>query len=131
MKRNYVQELRAGRGLSRRNAMKALASVGVGVLAMPLVRRSARAEDQASAYVFGHDDPKLDKPYVDQHGSPPNFSFFGDTTEAFNKLQSGYVVDVVHPCADDMICWVRLAWSEKWISRASPIFPTFGLNCRR
>lgn len=107
MRKNLFGDVMKGSRMSRRAALRALASVGVGVATIPLLPRLAAAADQASVYTWsGYDDPRLFPNYVKKHGGPPNFSFFGDTSEALNKLQAGYKVDVAHPCADDMTRWV-------------------------
>jgi spermidine/putrescine transport system substrate-binding protein len=107
MRGNVFANLMRGPGFTRRDALRALASVGVGVATIPLLPRLGAAADQVSVYTWsGYDDPRLCADYVKKHGAPPNFSFFGDTSEALNKLQAGYKVDVAHPCADDMTRWV-------------------------
>src|SRR5262245_21974835 len=106
MRENIFADLMKREGLSRRTALRALASVGVGVATIPLVSRLAAAADNLSVYTWsGYDDPKLFADYAKKHDAP-NFTFFGDTSEAFNKLQAGYKVDIAHPCADDMTRWV-------------------------
>ena len=88
--------------LDRRSALKSLASVGLGLAAMPLMQTRADAADEAIVYTWsGYNDPKLYSDYVAKHGSP-TFSFLGDTQEALNKLRAGYVCDVAHPCSDDI-----------------------------
>jgi spermidine/putrescine-binding protein len=92
--------------MDRRTALRALASVGVGVATIPLVPRLAAGADNLSVYTWsGYDDPKLFASYMKKHDMQPNFTFFGDTSEAFNKIQAGYKVDIAHPCADDMTRW--------------------------
>lgn len=47
----------------------------------------------------GYDDPGFFNAYVEKHGSAPEFSFFADDHEGFNKLRSGFKADLAHPCS--------------------------------
>ncbi len=47
----------------------------------------------------GYDDPSFFNAYVEQHGGAPNFSFFADDHEGFNKLRAGFKADLAHPCS--------------------------------
>ena len=53
----------------------------------------------------GYEDPAFHPKYTEQHGDSPDFSFFGDEEEAFQKLRSGYKADVAHPCAQSIVKW--------------------------
>ena len=44
----------------------------------------------------GFETPEFHQPYIDEHGQPPTFSFFGDEEEAFQKVQAGFEADVAH-----------------------------------
>ncbi len=47
----------------------------------------------------GFDQKNLVQTYVDKYGALPTYAFFGDDDEAFQKLSSGFKVDVAHPCS--------------------------------
>lgn len=47
----------------------------------------------------GFEDPALIQSYTEKHGDSPTYSFFADDDEAFQKLASGFKVDVAHPCS--------------------------------
>jgi spermidine/putrescine transport system substrate-binding protein len=97
-----------GAPTGRRAVLELLASVGVGVAVMPLTPHGADAAEQATVFTWSnYDDPQLFPAYIAAHGGPPEFSFLADTTEALNKIRAGYVVDVAHPCADDMGRWIE------------------------
>jgi spermidine/putrescine-binding protein len=67
----------------------------------------ASAQD-AALTVFdwsGYEDPALNPAYVEKHGQGPTFSFFADEDEAFEKLRTGYRVDVAHPCSTNVRKW--------------------------
>jgi spermidine/putrescine transport system substrate-binding protein len=53
----------------------------------------------------GYEDPAFHPAYTEKHGSSPDFSFFGDEEEAFQKLRSGFKSDVAHPCAQSVVKW--------------------------
>jgi spermidine/putrescine transport system substrate-binding protein len=107
MKWDRFHHLLQGPAMSRREVTRALASVGIGMAAIPLLPKPSAAAEQASVLTWAsYEDPKLYPSYIEKNGAPPNFSFLGDTTEALTKVRNGYVVDVVHPCADDVSLWI-------------------------
>ena len=44
-------------------------------------------------------NPDFVKDYVTKYGMGPTYALFGDDDEAFQKMASGFKVDVVHPCS--------------------------------
>ncbi len=102
-----LDAFRSGR-LSRRDFNKALAAVGVSVVAMPVASKmaAAAAADQATFFTWGgYDVPDMFGPYIKKHGEPPNFATFGGSEEGLTKMRAGYVVDVAHPCNADVPRW--------------------------
>ncbi|PZX13637.1 spermidine/putrescine transport system substrate-binding protein [Palleronia aestuarii] len=76
----------------------------------------AMAQDD-SLLVFdysGFEDPNFHQPYVEAHGQGPDFSFFGDEQEAFQKLRSGFRADVAHICAGSVSTWAESGLLEPW-----------------
>ncbi|MGQ3295942.1 MAG: polyamine ABC transporter substrate-binding protein, partial [Shinella sp.] len=53
----------------------------------------------------GYEDPAFHPKYTEKHGGSPDFSFFGDEEEAFQKLRSGFKADIAHPCAQSIVKW--------------------------
>lgn len=53
----------------------------------------------------GYEDPAFFPAYIEKHGSPPDFAFFGDEEEAFQKLRAGFKADLAHPCAQSLPKW--------------------------
>jgi len=53
----------------------------------------------------GYEDPAFHPAYTEKHGGSPDFSFFGDEEEAFQKLRSGFKADVAHPCSQSVVKW--------------------------
>ncbi|NBZ87850.1 ABC transporter substrate-binding protein [Stagnihabitans tardus] len=100
-------------------------------LALSLVASSALAAD-GELTVFdwsSFEDPSLFQTYVDKHGDSPTFSIFADDDEAFQKLTSGFKVDVAHPCAQ-MVQKYRDAgliepWDTSKITNYDKIDPSF------
>ena len=75
-------------------------------MTVPLVNRQARAGEQATYFTWGgYDYPALFSSYAKRHGKEPEFSVYADAEEGFQKLRSGYVVDTVHPCYNDVLRW--------------------------
>lgn len=52
----------------------------------------------------GYDAPEYWQPFADEFpGVNVDFSFFAEDAEALSKVQSGYKVDLIHPCSP----WIR------------------------
>jgi spermidine/putrescine transport system substrate-binding protein len=103
-----LDAFRSGR-LSRRDFNKALAAVGVSVVAMPVASKmaAAAAADQATLFTWGgYDVPEAYGPYIEKHGEPPNFAVFGGSEEGLTKMLAGYVVDIAHPCNQAIPRWI-------------------------
>jgi spermidine/putrescine transport system substrate-binding protein len=106
MEKNELFDRIADGRMTRRDLHKALASVGLMAVAMPLVPRAARAEDQATYYTWsGYDVPEFMPGYVEKYGTTPNLPIFAEEEEAFTKLRAGYQVDVSHPCSGRIRRW--------------------------
>ncbi|MCB1472936.1 MAG: extracellular solute-binding protein [Rhodobiaceae bacterium] len=80
-----------------------LSTALAGLLLVP----AARAADP-DLVVFdwsGYEDPEFYKSYTEKYGQPPQFSFFGDEEEAFQKLRAGFKADLAHPCSQSVVKW--------------------------
>lgn len=53
----------------------------------------------------GYEEPAFHPAYTAKHGTEPDFSFFGDEEEAFQKLRSGFKADLAHPCSQSVVKW--------------------------
>ena len=72
---------------------------------------------QADLLVFdyaGFEDPAFHADYVTKHGQSPEFSFFGDEEEAFQKLRSGFKADVTHICAGSATKFIESGIIAPW-----------------
>ncbi|WP_371153802.1 extracellular solute-binding protein [Jannaschia sp. 2305UL9-9] len=68
----------------------------------------------------GFEDPAFHSQYVEKHGSSPDFAFFGDEEEAFQKLSSGFKADVTHICAGSVTKFVESGIVEPWDTSRIP-----------
>jgi spermidine/putrescine transport system substrate-binding protein len=60
--------------------------------------------------------------YVAKHGTGPTFALFGDDDEAFQKVSSGFKVDVVHPCSQMVSKYRDAGLIEPWDVSRIPEF---------
>jgi spermidine/putrescine transport system substrate-binding protein len=99
--------LREGK-ISRRAFGRSLFASGISLVAVPVLPRRALAapEDQATYFTWGgFDIPDYFDEYVAKHGELPNFVTYGSAEEALQKLSSGFVADIAHPCLSDVPRW--------------------------
>ena len=104
---NELKDKQAAGTLTRREINKALAAVGLVTLAAPFASRStAAAEGEAISFTWaGEDEPQLYKSYEEKHGVPPDYVFFADENEAFQKVRAGFQPDTVAPCSPMVSQW--------------------------
>jgi spermidine/putrescine transport system substrate-binding protein len=86
---------------------------GTSLLAPSLLAGAAAAQMTVFDYA-GFEDPAFHSAYVEAHGSSPDFAFFGDEDEAFQKLSSGFEADVTHICAGSVTKFVESGIVEPW-----------------
>lgn len=100
-----LKSLNSGR-VSRRQLNTALASVGLGLVTVPVMSRGARAATTPVIFEWsGYEVPELYGEYMAKYGSQPEFAFFADEDEALQKIRNGFEADVTHPCTDTMRKW--------------------------
>lgn len=103
----FGDELRKGK-LSRRRAIKMLASIGVGVAVMPLLPTGVSAASEDHPLLFGwagFDDPEFWVAYTEKYGELPRFTFWGDQEEGIAKCMAGFKPDVLFPCNRKLKKW--------------------------
>lgn len=67
---------------------------------------SAVAADGLTLFEWsGYEDPAIHPAYTEKYGEEPDYSFFGDEEEAFQKLRSGFKADISHPCSQSVVKW--------------------------
>lgn len=94
--------------LTRRDVAKVLASVGIATVSMPVVQRSALAEE-GWLYVFtwnGYELPELHAAFTEKYNREPDVSFFADNDEALEKIRAGFDADIVCPSGSTVIRWI-------------------------
>jgi spermidine/putrescine transport system substrate-binding protein len=99
----------AGGEISRRSLNKALLSIGLATVAMPLAGRRASA-DAPDISVFtwsGYDNQAGHKKFVDQYGASPEISIFADNDEGLAKIRGGFDPSLASPSNSEVPNWVR------------------------
>jgi len=84
----------------------------------------AFAQDLLVFDYSGFEDPAFHQPYVDTHGGSPEFVFFGDEDEAFQRLLAGFRADVTHICAGSVPRWRESGIIEPWDTSRIDAFDT-------
>lgn len=108
----FIDDMKLGR-LSRRDFHRGLASVGLAMVAAPLVSRPvlAAAEEHPTLYTWGgYEVPEMHGAYIEKHGASPNFSLWGDEEEAEAKMRAGFHPDVGMPCSYKVRKWYELGF---------------------
>lgn len=88
----------------------------MGAVSLTALATAAAAQD-ADLLVFdysGFEDPAFHQDYIEKHGDSPNFAFFGDEDEAFQKIRAGFDADVAHICAGSVSKWTESGIIEPW-----------------
>lgn len=94
---------RMQRRIGRRDFGRLAAAAGVTAFVAP---RLARAAPNLTVFEWsGYDDASFCPDFVEKHGSTPNYVLFGDEEEAFQKVRSGFQVDLTHPCTSSVGRW--------------------------
>ena len=70
----------------------------------------------------GFEDEGLFADYTAKYGTGPTYSFFGDDDEAFQKVDSGFKTDVVHPCSQMVGKYRDAGLIEPWDTSKIPQF---------
>ena len=95
--------------LTRRQAARALASVGIMSIAMPIVSRPTAADCPGADLTFftwgGYDDPSFMGPYIEQYGCEPSYALFAGEDEAMTKMLAGFEPQVMYPCSGVIQRW--------------------------
>ena len=87
----------------------------LGTAACVALAAPAFAQDSLLVFDYsGFEDPSFHQPYVDTHGASPEFIFFGDEDEAFQRLLAGFRSDVTHICAGSVPRWEASGIIEPW-----------------
>ena len=101
----------------------ALGTATAIILAMPAAAQNITVFDYS-----GFEDPSFHQPYIDTYDESPNFVFFGDEDEAFQRLISGFRADVTHICAGSVPRWEASGIIEAWDSARIDAFSTLNAD---
>jgi spermidine/putrescine transport system substrate-binding protein len=94
------------KGVDRRELLKSAAALGLGFTMMPLTRRTARADGEATYFTWGgYDLPEMQTKYKAKYGADPQMATYADTEEGLQKMLAGFVPDVMHPCSAEIPRW--------------------------
>jgi spermidine/putrescine transport system substrate-binding protein len=98
--------LLASRSLTRRQVHEVLASVGVVTIAVPALRRPAKADSSIEVFTWSvYAVPELQGSYIDAYGTSPAQAIYADNDEAFLKVQAGYLPSVIQPTSSLIPRW--------------------------
>jgi spermidine/putrescine-binding protein len=104
---NFQNRLLTGR-LTRRETMKALASIGIGSAVLPMIGGPAASapEDHPAFFTWaGYNSPEFMVHYIEKYGEEPRYSFFDDEDDAFRKMRAGFKPDMHFPCSSSLKLW--------------------------
>jgi hypothetical protein len=93
------------------------------VLALP-----AFAQDLLVFDYSGFENPDFHQPFVNQYGGSPEFVFFGDEDEAFQRLLAGFRSDVTQICAGSVPRWQESGIIEPWDRERIAAYDTLNAN---
>ncbi|ABD55304.1 extracellular solute-binding protein [Jannaschia sp. CCS1] len=99
-----------------------LASAATLALAVPATAQNLTVFDYS-----GFEDPAFHQPFIDAHGAP-EFVFFGDEDEAFQRLLAGFQSDVTHICAGSVPRWQASGIIEAWETDQIAAFETLNAD---
>ncbi|MEM7121729.1 MAG: extracellular solute-binding protein [Pseudomonadota bacterium] len=101
------QRIASGQKIDRREMMRAMAALGIGVTAVPLLPNGARASDGVTYFTWsGYEVPELHPQFIEKHGDGlVAGTFFGNEDDALGKLRTGFKADVSHPCSYSIPRW--------------------------
>ncbi len=106
MDKKELMEGIASGSLRRRDLLRGLTALGIGVAVLPMVPGRARAAGEITYFTWeGYEIPELHGDYIKKHGGSPETGIFSDEEEAFQKMRAGYKPDVMHPCSYSVRRW--------------------------
>ena len=92
METNRLIDGLAAGTLSRRNLLKGLSALGIGVTMVPYIPGRARAAGQATYFTWAdYEVPELHGDYIKKHGAAPESSFFADEGENLRDTETGSI----------------------------------------
>lgn len=99
-------------------------SILIASAATAMLATSAVAAD-SKLTVFdwaGFDQKNIIPDYIAKYGAQPTYAFFGDDDEAFQKVSSGFKVDIAHPCSQMIQKYRDAGLIQPWDTSKIPNF---------
>lgn len=92
--------------LTRRDALRAMAAVGVTYTVLPAMVRPAHAAGEVHYHTWsGYDAPELFGSYIAKYGGMPEISLIGNEEDSYAKMITGWSPDLMHPGAYNVKKW--------------------------
>ena len=88
----------------RRTILKGASALAVGV-ALSFGAAHAVDRDLTLLEWSGYEDPEFHKGYIEKHKDSPQYAYYDDEEEAFQKLRAGFKADIAHPCSQSLPKW--------------------------
>ncbi len=106
MIKDFVSDLKTGR-ISRREANRKLATLGLGLVTLPMMQRRAAAADNDMIYFTweGYEIPEFQAEYMAKYGAVAPNAIFASEEEALQKLRAGFEATLAHPCTYSLTRW--------------------------
>lgn len=70
----------------------------------------------------GFENPAMSEDYAAKHGASPTYANYADEEEAFQKVSSGFKVDLAHPCSASVQKYKDAGLIEPWDVSKIPEF---------
>lgn len=90
-------------------------TISLSLSALSLASAAAAQDNDLLVFDYsGFESPEFHADYVEKHSASPQFAFFGEEDEAFQKLVSGFTADVAHICAGSVSKWQESGLLKPW-----------------
>ncbi|MGI9464634.1 MAG: extracellular solute-binding protein, partial [Aestuariivirgaceae bacterium] len=92
---------------TRRLFLKGVSALAIGAAVVFGGQSGLQAADKELTLFewSGYEDPEFHKAYVEKYKDSPQYAYFGDEEEAFQKLRAGFKADIAHPCTQSLPKW--------------------------
>lgn len=109
--------------MSRLSAMLAGSALALGLIGTAALAGDVPADPELTVFDWSSfDNPDLVQSYVAKYKMAPTYSIFADDDEAFQKISSGFKVDVAHPCSQMIPKYRDAGLIEPWDASKIPHF---------
>lgn len=89
---------------TRRLVLKGASALAIGAAFM--LAPVMAADKELTLFEWsGYEDPEFHKDYTAKHKDSPQYAYFGEEEEAFQKLRAGFKADIAHPCTQSLPKW--------------------------